>query len=919
LLGSAVFLVLVIGGFIGTARYVRHRLKNALMTKLGVTIDNGSINVAYSHTEQGRTIYTLHAATEKPVPGSNGVIALHDVSIVLYGKKGDRSDRIYGDDFEYDRNSGVVRAKGLVHIDLQAAGGKGATASPAGAAPDAGKDSGKPDAAAGGRVLHVTTSSLVYMEKLGVAATGEYIEFQVGGMKGHATGADYASDSGLLMLHSAVSMEGIEAGRPVKLTAGSAEFDNRNQETFLTQAKYESQGRTAEAEQATLHTRADGTLSRVEAQGNATAESDGATMVSQGADVMLNAASEPQSALLTGGVKFARDRPLQQVKGQADEAAIAFDGQKKPQPQHAVFTGAVHITERTRKTEVVKEPWSTRDLTAAKVDAVLAPAGPGHSQLKDAEATGNPHLTLVNNGSLAKTGGQGTMELTADDLKAHMILATDTKEPPQLDTIAGRGHTVLHQTNAKGMEQITTGDTLDAKFRPQAAGNGTRVRPAEAAHDTSYAKVNPAGSTANEQAADLLMSAVQQGHFTLMRRVPAKAGNKAGTKEDVQHAVAQRAAYDGDLDRMTLTGGVQVMDAGSVLWANQVVLDDKTGGSEAVGAVKVDYVQDNSTRNPTHDGGTVMNGAPSATPGEPMHILADRAERNNETDIATFHGKPVRMWQGASQIEAPVIELASKQNWLLARGETSTGSSAAQQGAQVHTVLARENAGAGTAGAGKSASPSPGCANPTAKRGASNSGAAAQTANAVRIASGGLRFSGILNQADFTGGFRADSADGTIRANTGTAYLKRDGATQTPTYPTPASKDSPPWTPVAGEAVMNGAAPAVPSLGRLELDRVVAAGRVDIQQPAFRATGERLVYTAGDQVFLLTGDSKTPPRATDAKGTTTTAAALRFHNPCDDNGDVTVEALSAVPGEPAQRVQTDTRVGNAERKEKEKR
>jgi hypothetical protein len=118
---------------------------------------------------------------------------------------------------------------------------------------------------------------------------------------------------------------------------------------------------------------------------------------------------------------------------------------------------------------------------------------------------------------------------------------------------------------------------------------------------------------------------------------------------------------------------------------------------------------------------------------------------------------------------------------------------------------------------------------------------------------------------------------------------------------------------------MNGAAPAVPSLGRLELDRVVAAGRVDIQQPAFRATGERLVYTAGDQVFLLTGDSKTPPRATDAKGTTTTAAALRFHNPCDDNGDVTVEALSAVPGEPAQRVQTDTRVGNAERKEKEKR
>ena len=183
-------------------------------------------------------------------------------------------------------------------------------------------------------------------------------------------------------------------------------------------------------------------------------------------------------------------------------------------------------------------------------------------------------------------------------------------------------------------------------------------------------KAAEAGSAANEQAADRLMSAVQQGHFTLMRRVPAKAGDKADTKEDVQHAVAQRAAYDGDLDRMTLTGGVQVMDTGSVLWANQVVLDNKTGGSEAVGTVKVDYVQDNSSK---------PGAGRSGTPGEPTHILADRAERD-AADVATFHGKPVRMWQGASQIQAPVIELARKQSWLIARGEASTGRPAVRAG-----------------------------------------------------------------------------------------------------------------------------------------------------------------------------------------------------------------------------------------------
>ena len=155
----------------------------------------------------------------------------------------------------------------------------------------------------------------------------------------------------------------------------------------------------------------------------------------------------------------------------------------------------------------------------------------------------------------------------------------------------------------------------------------------------------------------------------------------------------------------------------------------------------------------------------------------------------------------------------------------------------------------------------------------------------VRIASGGLVFSGILNQADFTGGFRADTADGTIRANAGTAYLQQAAAANAPT---------------------TGGARAVPSLdGRLE--RVVATGNVDIQQPGLRATGERLVYTASDQVCLLTGTKDAPPKAMDAQGTTT-GAALRLHNTCDDSGGVSVEALGEVPGEPAQRVHTESRV-----------
>ena len=187
------------------------------------------------------------------------------------------------------------------------------------------------------------------------AATSQYIEFQAGGMTGHATGADYSSDSGMLMLHSAVSTR-----RCVGRTSGesdggdAAEFNDQTQQAHMTRASFDSQGRTAVGDDVTLYRRQDGTLSRVEAHGNVTGEANGATVVAQRADVALTATSQPQTAVLTGGVRYSADEPLRQIKGESDAATIAFDGKAKPQPSHALFTGAVHVTERTRTTDAAK-------------------------------------------------------------------------------------------------------------------------------------------------------------------------------------------------------------------------------------------------------------------------------------------------------------------------------------------------------------------------------------------------------------------------------------------------------------------------------------------------------------------------------------------------------------------------------------
>ncbi len=62
-------------------------------------------------------------------------------------------------------------------------------------------------------------------------------------------------------------------------------------------------------------------------------------------------------------------------------------------------------------------------------------------------------------------------------------------------------------------------------------------------------------------------------------------------------------------------------------------------------------------------------------------------------------------------------------------------------------------------------------------------------------------------------------------------------------------------------------------VGPSQLDRVVAEGKVVIQEPDRRAKGDKLVYTAADRKFVLTGG---PPSIFDAEHGTTTGDSLTF-------------------------------------------
>ena len=833
LLAGAGLLVLVIAGFLGFAHYRAHRFLTNLPKKLGVDIRRETNGYTYSQSVQGRTVYTIHAA--KAVERLDGKVTLHDVGIVLYGRNQDRADRIYGNEFEYDQKAEVIRAVGEVHLDLQA--------------PEAADANKKMDYASGKdlqgnglqekkdeRLIHVTTSGLVFLRKLGVAATDDAIEFESGGLTGHAVGADYNSDTGVVVLHSAVKVNGLQHDRPVVLTASRAELDRPQQEMLLTQARYvavggAAGGQTAQGQRVVVHLRKDGSAERVEAEGDVTlTNGEGGKVEAPRGEMMLNAQNQLQSAVMAGGVQYAADDSMRQAQGAASEGRAAFD--KGGRPERVVMSGSVHLQEKVRVSGAAGETWSERELTAGAVELALGADAEGKVLLRDAKATGDAKLKVRN--VVAQGVGHGTTSsgIASEVLTAHFVRMGKTDH---IAEVHGDGRTILTKVDGKGLVNTSSADSLVARFRPVASVA------------QSGAKAGLGG-----QSADEISTAVEQGHV-VMTQLPVQKPGEAAPVE--QRVVAERAVYDGGLERTTLTGNVQVSDGTSVLWADRVVTEQQSGDAAADGSVKASYEKPDSASGP-------------------VHVLAARGEIKHVSQVATFYGvagRPARLWQGASQVDAPVLQFDQKQRRLLAHAD---GQGAAMA---VHTVLV----------SGGSA----------AKTNLPKGPAKDAKTNVVRVQSRELVYSDELRRADFTGGVEVESADGSMRGQQVVVYLKA--------------------APMEGPEVAQGASGAKASSSKGQgkagvadgfmggsVERIVASGDIEMEQPGRRAAGGQVVYTASDGMFVLTGTPTALPKVIDDQRGAVTGTSLRFHA-----GDENVVVSNGDSGA-GQRVRTETRVKN---------
>src|SRR5579871_6686043 len=126
-------------------------------------------------------------------------------------------------------------------------------------------------------------------------------------------------------------------------------------------------------------------------------------------------------------------------------------------------------------------------------------------------------------------------------------------------------------------------------------------------------------------------------------------------QEGTQTATADRAKYMAAEETILLTGSPRVIDTGTTLTADSILLNRKTRNAVAQDNVKTTYT--NMTAQPT--------GAMLAS-SDPVHVTGTSVNFNSATGVARY--SKARLWQGPNIVEAPIISFDRNKRSLQAQG-----------------------------------------------------------------------------------------------------------------------------------------------------------------------------------------------------------------------------------------------------------
>jgi lipopolysaccharide export system protein LptA len=724
ILAFAAGLIAVIVIFFVHGRWQGRRFGRDVPDGLGQTIQQSTQGFTYSESRGGHTIYTLHASKAVQYK-SSGHLELHDVSITLYSAQGAAANRIYGSDFDWDPVHGVARAMGEVQIDFQ-----GGAPTGGGTGPQAGKATAEEGESKS--TVHVKTSGLVFNKQTGLASTTEKIEFRLAEAAGSAIGASFDSQTGIMILTSDVAFNSSIGGSPLAVRAHHAQFNRDTRLLYLLQDVTDFGDSHSSSDQATVSFRSDGSAYQVDAEGNVVLTgSDGQQINTRKAHIDLGPKSEPQQAIVDGGLLYVANNAARLLHGSASSGTLLFGPQASI--RHAQLRDAVSLVDEEKlppptsgNSRQNRPESSSRQAQASRIDIDFAPVS-GRPEAEHILAVGGARLNVHT--IYAKTQPQDTT------VQGDQLFATLTNGEA-LSTLRGTGHTSLVDISPSGIKQSSTGDNLLLTFAPPPPAAAKKE--GKAAKGKSY--------TPAPQPAAQLQSAVQLGNVTLIQEsVQQTAATPGAGTTVVTTANADRAAYDAASQIIQLSGNPRVRNASGELGAQSIELDRTSGDANAAGGVKATYRQAKGEQNVPFTG------------AGPVHVVADHAHLDHKADLTTFYGRAgaqARLWQGNDSVAAPLLELSRAHATLAAHGP-------AGEGAAVNAVFTSVPRGVTVPG-GQTARP----------------GAPAGQSSVVRLQSHALLYAESEHKAVFSGNVVAQTSTGLLRCNFMDIYFTPGAGTQ---------------------------------------------------------------------------------------------------------------------------------------------
>jgi lipopolysaccharide export system protein LptA len=501
-----------------------------------------------------------------------------------------------------------------------------------------------------------------------------------------------------------------------------------------------------------------------------------------------------------------------EMRTRADQAEFLLEG-KKDLLRTATMSGSVHI-----------EQTGPQPMQGDAGRMILDFAG--QNQLQKVHALDGVRLTQKGApGSKPATKGIATgpqdFELTAPiiDFKiaqGHILKHAVTSGPARITIAQTPEEGSPSAQSLPAQHTVVTAGKFEAQFAPSEGRNHlASVHGAPAARIVNSTPGEP-DRISTSDAVDA--SFLPQGEIEAITQQGNVAYTDGQNPDKRTQAWANSARYTPSDQILVLSGNPRIVNGGMATTANTIRINRTTGDALAQDDVKSTY----SELKEEPDGALLASSSP-------IHVTARSMTAHNNPGVALYTGN-ARLWQDANIIEAATIQFDRDHRSVTAQGTPAH---------PVQTILIQtEKVQAEKTGTAKTPADKP--AGKAARKGAPASGS-----TPISITAAKLTYVDSERRVHYEGGVLAKGGDFTATAKTLDAYLLPRSQTS--------NRQS-----FAGSG---------------QLDRMVAQDDVVIQQPKRRAEGQKLLYTAAEDKFVLTGG---PPSIFDAEQGKITGVSLTF-------------------------------------------